>query len=156
MVTPRIVMRYYVCNSACYQACKKQSDALSIHYTFHLKEVVPVTAGTKSFRPPSWVEHSRIQARKKDQGGTFPKRHAHSKVNFGGLAQIKQHSAFHIPHGDHDLLPLREIPFEAILPWAPKASIALLPPRSATTLGHVCGQQQVKQCSAHLKPGLLS
>ena len=50
MVTPKIVMRYYVCNSACYQACKKQSDALSIHYTFHLQGVVHVTAGTKSFK----------------------------------------------------------------------------------------------------------
>lgn len=69
VVTPRIVMRYYVRNKACYQACKRQSNALDIHYTFHL--FVHVTAGPKSFRLPSWVEHSRIQRKKKDQCGTF-------------------------------------------------------------------------------------
>lgn len=51
VVTPRIVMRYYVCNKACYQACKRQSNAPDIHYTFRL--FVHVTAGPKSFRLPS-------------------------------------------------------------------------------------------------------
>lgn len=134
----------------------KQRDALNIHYTFHLQGAVPLTAGTKSFRPPPWTGRSRIQQRKTDQGGTFPKSHTHSEVNFGGLAQIKRHPAFRIPLGDHHLLPLREIPFEAVLPWAPKASVTRLPPRSATTPGHACGQRQAAQHAAHLKPQLPS
>lgn len=93
---PRIAMRYDVCNGACYQAYKKESNDLNMHSMFHFQGVVHMTASTKSFRPPSSVKHSRIQWRKKGQCGSFPKRHTHSEVNFGWLDQIKWQSTSHI------------------------------------------------------------
>lgn len=79
-VTPRTVMRYCVCDSACYEACKKQSNALNEHNMFHLQGMV-----LEPVHLPKW-EHSRIKWRKKDWGGIFLKWHTQSNVYFGGLA----------------------------------------------------------------------